>query len=478
MHTWIAVRDPADYGQLDNILSPEFSPKAVAELLEQHLSPNVKGILAEYPYVDKDYRSTYYGFYAKKALRYDPFCFRLHFFTDRVSLSSDLELQTTSASNRLSDDYFGYMVIRPTGVTPIGRTVISIDAVNGFSGAVIDAEYHVHVLGHRLVVRGFPFMQQHTDIAVCAHAACWSILRHYSERYSHYAERLVYDITKMASTSEPGGISPSRGLAITQASEVFSKAGMFPDLYARRDFKDNFDRMLAAYVESGFPVFVSLAKKQHAIAVIGHGSPDRNLLQSSTNLQYCWDATNSLCVVDDNLMPYQMIDGLQPNLYKIDEIDGFIVPLPEKIYFTAEAVEYHIDDAIENGVAGLTFGHLISPIARYFITTAATLKLYFRENKSQFPSDLYLALIELALPQFVWVVELSSLASWQKNSFNTLMLLDATASALDVFPYIVVTDRNEALIYDRSLGSDVGVITFTTPLTQMSELRKNLTFRF
>ncbi|SDQ82080.1 hypothetical protein SAMN05216569_2183 [Pseudoxanthomonas sp. CF125] len=470
MHKWIAIATPDDYAQLASIKELQSAASTIVERLKEHLTDKVKGVLVEYPYVDKDYRSTYYGFYAKKGQRYDPFCVRLHFFNDRVRLTEDLTLETTS--NNLSKDYFGYMIVRPTIITPIGRTILSIDIVKEFSGAIIDAKYTVHVLGYRLEVNGFPFMQQHTDISVCAHAACWGILRHYSERYRAYAERLVYDITKMAGSGDPGGLTPSRGLVVPQASQIFSQAGLYPDVYGRRQFKANFERLMMAYVESGFPVFAAMQSRQHAISVIGHGSPDRNALQASQAPQYAWDATQSFYVVDDNRMPYQLVDGLDAADYKISDIDAFIVPLPEKIFFPGEAVERHVEHLLSNGILGLDFSFLVSPVIRYFVTTSAALKRYFKDNKSQFPPDLYTALVELVLPQFVWIAELASLTEWQHKRFNSLMIFDATASALEPLPYFVVMDQKRALIFDRAISNGAGYIEFGDHvLNPMSEFR-------
>ena len=42
-------------------------------------------MLVEHGYVDKDYRSTFYNFYAKKGRQYRPDCIRLHFFDSTVS---------------------------------------------------------------------------------------------------------------------------------------------------------------------------------------------------------------------------------------------------------------------------------------------------------------------------------------------------------------------------------------------------------
>src|SRR5215831_15629880 len=78
------------------------------------------------------------------------------------------------------------------------------------------------------MIRGFPSMDQHVDISVCAHAACWSILRHYSERYNSYQEFLTHDITLMAHQYDPGGLVPSKGLQVSHAERVFQEAGTFP----------------------------------------------------------------------------------------------------------------------------------------------------------------------------------------------------------------------------------------------------------
>src|SRR5262249_44527507 len=119
--------------------------------------------------------------------RYRSDCVRLHFFDETVSFD-EWSLKLTAADNRLSDHYFGFMVLRPTGIATIGRSVLTPDVRKGASRFIITSEHKVHVLGHTLKIHGFPSMEQHIDIAVCAHATCWSILRHYSERYAIYRE--------------------------------------------------------------------------------------------------------------------------------------------------------------------------------------------------------------------------------------------------------------------------------------------------
>ena len=45
-----------------------YDPGTVAAILRGKINPRCRAILVEHPYTDKDYRSTYYNFYAKKEL--------------------------------------------------------------------------------------------------------------------------------------------------------------------------------------------------------------------------------------------------------------------------------------------------------------------------------------------------------------------------------------------------------------------------
>src|SRR5437588_12016209 len=84
MYTWISLNSPADLPRLVNELPAEYEPVVVTQKLADGISDAVRGVLIERDYVDKDYRSTYYNFYAKKAQRYRPDCVRLHFFDETV----------------------------------------------------------------------------------------------------------------------------------------------------------------------------------------------------------------------------------------------------------------------------------------------------------------------------------------------------------------------------------------------------------
>lgn len=477
MYSWVDINSKSDLDKLIGEIPASYNARGVISLLRGHLSPDVKGVLVETGYVDKDYRSTYYEFYSKKGLRFEPNCVRLHFFQEGVSLVDGPSLSWTRRN--LNEHYSGYMVVRPTRIAPVGRSVMSVHATTNANTAIVDANHHVHVLGYRLEVRGFPYMQQHTDISVCAHAACWSILRHYSQRHRRYAEFNVSDITLMASATNPGGLVPSRGLRVEQACRVFSEASLFPDIYTRDEFDENFYRLLNSYIESGFPVFAAMHEKLHAVTIIGHGAVDRAALDGAAPPLYSWDAVNSFVVIDDNHMPYLLIDALNGNPYSLTDIDTFVVPLPEKIYFPAEAVETRIERLLERGYPRLDWGHWKKPVIRYFITTSANLRKFIREEQSAFPEDLFRVLMQMVLPQFVWVVQIADLDDWKKQRANSLWVLDATASAYSEEPFFLLHDRSRAFVYDRGDSTKRGWFDFADkPFDTIPEFRRNLAYRF
>jgi len=444
----------SDFSELSNHLSLPFDPVNVGKVLSSAASPDVASVLIEYPYVDKDYRSTYYNFYSKKGRFYGRQCVRLHFFTQGIDLAENFKLQP-SDDTVLSEHYLGFMVLRPTWSWTIGRTAISPKFLKSFSGHVMLAQHKVHLLGKRINIAGFPWMQQHTDIAVCAHVACWSILRYYSERFSGHREYLIHDITQMASQHDPGGLLPSRGLNVGQATRILAEGGVYPDIYNKTNLGESFLRYLYAYIESGFPVFAAMNGRRHAITIIGHGPVNAPAPKPGANagdVQYSWDSICTLVAVDDNWMPYRGLPDKPPNEYGVGAIDMFVVPLPDKIYLPAESVERHALSMLKTPPFGLDFSFVTQPVVRYLLTTSSTMQKWALENEDQFPPTLLAALMDLPLPRFIWMVEIGNLTTWGKGRCNLRFVFDATASAQEKMVFVLLHDASLAVVHDRSSG--------------------------
>jgi hypothetical protein len=454
MYTWMSLSAPADVLRLDQHISSEYGPTAVARKLKAGISDAVKGLLIERNYIDKDYRSTYYNFYAKKGQRYRPDCVRLHFFDSTVTFDeATLKLSCDEGPDSLSDHYFGYMVLRPTGISTIGRSVLSPDIRKGASRYIITASHKVHLLGYKLTMQGFPSMDQHIDISVCAHTACWSILRHYSERYNAYREFLTHDITLMAHQFDPGGLIPSKGLEVSHAERVFQEAGTYPLHIARSDANPvdpSFYRQFLAYIESGFPLFAAMHTHEHAVAVAGYDwrTPVNTAVPG---LRYAWDEVRTIAFVDDNHLPYLAVPVTGGNPYSAEDIDAFIVALPEKIFYPGDAVERLASTLFRLPLSG--FPPKDQSILRYFITTGSALRHFVREKQSEFDTNLVKAIMTIPFAQFVWIVEIATESQWSLGQVSVRAVIDATASLRENIPLWLIHSSTEALVFNRETVS-------------------------
>ena len=455
LYDWIELQTLADYDRLGDILDAEFDPKGIAQRLKTQLTSAAKGVLVEHGYVDKDYRSTFYNFYAKMGRPYRPDCVRLHFFDETVWYD-EARTDITCSDLRPQDHYFGYIVLRPTIVGTLGRSLLSPAMRLGARGRAIQSIHRVNLLGHRLPIWGFPSMAQHIDIAVCAHVSCWAILRYYSETFPQSREYLLHDITKLAAPFDPGGLVPSLGFNVLEAERVFQAAGCFPLLVRRNPSSDAaFFSQFLAYLESGFPLFVEIPSEEHAVVIVGYSW--RKLaatLQAPSS--HVWPQVETLLAVDDNLLPYATVPLHSPSAepgappYTVDSFSSFIVALPEKVYYPADAIEA-FSRRVERW---LTRRHTPDQepfqLRRYFITTISKLREYARDHHTHLGDSLLDLMMHLETAQYVWIIEYCSVAQWQAGQVAARAIVDATASTTDEVPIWLLHDEEVAFVFDRS----------------------------
>ena len=487
-YAWLEIDSPNDYDGLVDILDDAFEPAVIARELKNNISSDVSGVLVEHDYIDKDYRSTFYNFYAKMGRPYRQDCVRLHFFDKDVTFrESPLDLRGPDAW--LENHYFGYMVLRPTITATLGRSLLSPRIRIGARGNAIQSRHKVHLLGYTLSVWGFPSMAQHADIAVCAHVSCWAILRQYSEQYAQHRELLMHDITMLAKPFDPGGLTPSLGLNLYEAERIFQAAGCYPLMIVREwGDDDRFFAQMLSYLDSGFPLFVALQSEAmdnegHAIVLAGYewrSEPE----DSSERCSHVWSRVNSLLAVDDNMLPYRSV-GIRYGTksagdvenYTAEDFNAFIVPLPDKIFYPAQAVEsFSLDTMYPIYEAMLNLPEESTLLRRYFITTVSALKRFARENVSQFGDELADLLMHLKTTQFVWVIEYASEEQWKERHITARVVLDASASRRDEQPMWLCHNHELAIVFDRSSEVPTGLeFALRRPAdTPLSRMETNL----
>ena len=475
-YDWIDLAEPKGYGRLKDLLDPVFDPQAIATRLEDEVTDAVKFVLVEHGYVDKDYRSTLYSFYAKKGRTYRRDCVRLHFFDGRIGFDEAIaDFLCRDVTPR--DCYYGYIVLRPTMVATLGRSVLAPGIRVGAGGRAIQSEHNVNLLGYVLPVWGFPSMEQPADIAVCAHVSCWAILRYYSERFPQYREYLIEEMARLASPFDPGGLVPSLGLTVWEAERVFQAAGCFPLVVAKKQPEKEgegdseeaaaeedvaFYEEMLAYLESGFPLFVEMRSRLHAVVLVGCDWRERSVAPTRSP-SHAWEQVNTLLMVDDNRLPYRSVPASAISTLTSDEgdysgehFDKFIVALPEKIHFSASAVGALSDSLAVVLVKGFQVARTNVRIRRYFLTTISELREEVREHASQMGGVLTGLFMRLNSAQYVWVVEFCDQDQWDRGAVAARAIVDATASRQDPVATLLLHDEQLAISFDRSSGRDRG----------------------
>ena len=338
----------------------------------------------EYPYFDKDYLSVYYDYQARKFAESNRFCLRIHFFHKRDSKKSSgdsteraREIIDLKRADLFSDGfkYCGCLVCREcdNGLT-IGRTYLSPDIVNINQKPVeiITSNYSCSIAGKRCACDAVPFSMQEGDYDVCAQVAIWCVVRHFGNSYRAHADTTMGDVVIKAPRSS-GNSLKSNGLNIVQVSDILTSYSHNPIVVRAKDHSEVetvFSNELVTYIESGMPFVGFLSRKEHAVAVFGHKSPEIKLLESEyfrKQARVVWthsvlnkttkyvkryrlpfidyaSLVDGLVVNDDNHSPYRVVvsKSEMPVLgrrdfnhldYSLHYIDAAVVPFHSSINF-------------------------------------------------------------------------------------------------------------------------------------------------
>ena len=165
-------------------------------------------------------------------------------------------------------------------------------------------------------------------------------------------------------------------------------------------------------------------------------------------MRYAWDEVQSLAVVDDNHLPYLSIPRTGGSEYSVEDIDAFIVALPEKVFYPADAVD-RLAPALFKLGAAVGLPPQDETIIRYFITTGSALRRFVREKESEFDPQLLATIMKLPFSQFIWIVEFATEAQWAVGQVAARAVIDATASLREIMPLWLLHSCKQALVFDR-----------------------------
>jgi len=298
---------PSLEAAIDAAAADVYGTRVLGEVLARVRESSPTRALLEPDYIDADYRDEYTHFYSKTFQTLPDRCRRLHFF----------KLLGEGPRER----YLGYVVLRPLRSRPVGRTVLTPpdSARSWVSCAVQDV---VHPYGQRLQTLGFPFIEQDTQLGVCAHASVWMVALYHHLAFQR-PRRFMHDIADAAKAHhEPWRPTPSEGLSDQQVSVALQQLGLEPITYVVSSPPNNqsINRVICRYLNSRLPVI--LTTERHVVVLIGYGRDNKGRLFFVRQ--------------DEGHTPYERVYKDSDPLGKWDLL---FVPLPGKVYLAGESAE-------------------------------------------------------------------------------------------------------------------------------------------
>lgn len=445
-------------------------------------SINCETVIIEHEYVDSDYLASYTRHYLHAYRNYNKRCKRVHFFSSRIEEQDLLDL-----SSEQRDSYLGFVVIRPTGVYKIGRTLFSPVLENRNQYFILcRCRYPVNLAGNELWAEGAIFMQQDTQVAACATATIWMVQATMSQRFG-LPRYSTAQITEMATRSDVsvGRAVPSSGLTVSQMLEAVRSMGYDPIVYGPQDWYEQ-RGTIYRYVESEIPTMVCIAypgrdatMRRHTVSIIGHSyassrSPQQQRVLELDSQTGTWSTAlsyypsiewvPSFLANDDARGPYRDVEIVDPEASEVPEavrqliagphliaiakidrasyanpdgplyalIIATIVALPKGVSLTAEKAEIK--------ARRLTF--LAHRLFRLPYPPDIVLRTYLRlsnEFKSRLDSSLDASdelkahYRNISMPKYVWVTEISTKEYMSKDKPEERLtvgeiLIDSSAS--------------------------------------------------
>lgn len=447
----------------------------VQELEERYFSMLISNlvVVVEYPYVDKVFRNSYYRYYAGKAEYTSRDCIRLSFLIDTKPSLANKEMNPDIWTTQ----YQGFMVLRPTELNIVGRNGISPGIYNNRDFVICKTNLPASVNGLKLEVEAFPASSQDEETMVCAETAVWSLMEYYGNKYAEYSPVRPSHIIKLLKNKIFERQLPSSGLTNDQICYLLKNLNFQPVVRPITDDADGYAE-IGSYVESGIPIVLTINNAEdydnervdnliaHALLCIGHENVTPDAIDEVEGVKkdgypsiVDYDKIKKRYVfIDDNFPAYAMDYLDSPTgRYNVDyvplkadwlacKIKFAIVPLYEKILLLPGLVK----------VMAKTFLYYLridedkEITMRTFLASSRSYRDYVCRSSMQ--SEMKELILNLYLPKFIWVVELSTRQGLKENYAEGLMLFDSTEPKFKKFSSLSVMYYNKIAAYKNSKG--------------------------
>ena len=418
-------------------------------------------IVVEYPYVDKVYRNSYYRYYSGKAKPVSRDCIRLSFFID-----TDPSLVGAPMIHEIwEQQYRGFMILRPTELNVVGRNAISPDIYLNNNFLICKTDIPASVNGLKVGVEAFPASSQDSETMVCTETAVWATMEYFGNRYAEYTPVRPSHIIKLLKNQSFSRQLPSSGLTSEQICYLFKNMNFQPILRPVYGEESDYNT-ISSFVESGIPIVLSITnyvdetypvedRVAHAIICIGHekvAEEEVNKAKSfdDNGLSFIdYDSIKKRFVyIDDNCPAYRMdyletpADSYTEKKWKDCRIRFVSYPLYEKILLMPYSVKYMATNFL-HFIKGIDNSREIT--LRTFLASSRSYRDYVCRNNM--PAEMREIILNLYLPKFIWVVELSSRQGLLENYSEGLLIFDSTEPKLTNLTSLALLYYNGQAIY-------------------------------
>lgn len=476
----IEITSIDDYDLLKSEIPTTYIDDCVVKMLKCNVGTICKRIVIDYPYYDRDFLSTYYIFYAKKFRDYSKKCYRL------ILIGDDMKVDNGDIGQKL----IGYITLRPTHKgSKIGKSYIDPEYLLDKPSHIMLEKFKMHFDGTEVTIDAFPWMQQESDVSICAHTALWSVIR-YARKFRQYPVLSMAEVIDKVECDTRK--IPSVGLTVQQISNVLLKCGFSPIVRKEKD-KDRWQfskgssllNECLTYVDSGIPVIGTMDRLNHAIVLNGYCDVNRAMLdldyifqngcvvrhladgtQEKTNVILHTELINSLIANDDGFFPYKEVSrpavgGLyryqggipeeaeDKNYYLTESINNAVIPLYSRTQLAYnDVLSYFIGIVQKNQIKDIRLNWPSKIVARIFMTSANSYKEYIKSTMEDLNEELCSMIMEVKFPRFIWCVEISSFESYKDKKIDGIAIIDPTCSTKCEYPFIFLHDGEKAGVYN------------------------------
>lgn len=358
---------------------------------------NAQTIVLETEYVDRHYLEDYSEYYARCFPSHPRKCARLHFFSHTFTepdFISALESNDADFINKLSEQYLGYVVIRPIPHTFLAKVCLIrySELVDSENCKLIAIPNEISLFGIKLTVDAAPFLEQDKVVSVCATSALWMFFNSSGHKI-HGDLPSPSAITKSATGIKFDGARtfPNTGLSPTQVARSLKHFGFEPMIFnVPNDYLD-FKEVLFGYIKNDIPVLIagSIYQKRkadgvvkhvgdHLVCALGYRLVEQTQAQTGGML-LASHKIEKIYVHDDRYGPYLRV-SLPPERFEFTAKDGQQIMLEglELSIGQLDITEYFVPDLVVVGVyhkIRLTYFDIRKMSESFF--------LYLRESKSR-----------------------------------------------------------------------------------------------